>query len=97
MNLDSPQPPGDTFVRGRWIPQHRVDWARACDRIMLEHGRVIGSRVYPKRHLARWRAQSLIRLLVELRMHERWEVTEHVGRRDGGWTWSVEYVGRRGR
>jgi hypothetical protein len=83
-------------VRARWIPKHRVDWALACDRIMMEHGRVIGSRVYPDRHLARYRAQSLIRLMVELRLHERWELGEHVQRQNGGWVWSVEYVRRRG-
>jgi hypothetical protein len=80
MNLDSLQPPGDTYVRTHWISEHRVEWARECDRIMMEHGRVFGSRVYRKR-----------------RVHERWELAEHADLRDGGWTWSVEYMGRGGR
>ncbi len=61
---------------------------------MLEYGAVTGSTVYPKRHQARWRAQSLIRLMVELRMHERWELSEHTDQKQGGWVWTVEHVRR---
>jgi hypothetical protein len=50
----------------------------------MEYGSVNGARVYPKIHLARWRAQYLIKLLVELRMHERWQLVEHTDRIDGG-------------
>lgn len=91
---DPPTPPDAVYVRQRWIPRRRRDWAQASDRIMVEHGAVFGTSVYRERHHARWRAQSLIRLMVELRMHERWQLAEHTERRDGGWIWSVEYRGR---
>lgn len=61
---------------------------------MREYGAVNGSTVYPERHHARWRAQSLIKLMVSLDMYERWELREHTDHKDDGWTWSVEYVGR---
>jgi hypothetical protein len=57
-HTDPPRPPGDVYVHRRWIPPARVEWVQACDEIMLEHGAVTGSRTYPVRHLARWRAQS---------------------------------------
>jgi hypothetical protein len=63
---------------------------------MLEHGAVSGNRVYPTQKGARWRAQRLIRLLTELRLHERWELAEHTENRSDGWIWSVEYKGRDG-
>jgi hypothetical protein len=63
---------------------------------MREYGAVMGTRVYAKRHQARWRARYLIGLLVDLEMHPRWELREHTDRRDGGWAWTVEYVRRRG-
>jgi hypothetical protein len=58
---------------------------------MLEHGMVTGSTVYPQRHQARHRARKLIRLMVELRLHERWQLVEHTTARTGGWIWMVEY------
>lgn len=61
---------------------------------MREYGAVVGAVPYEKQHKARYRAQSLIRLLVELRMFERWELAEHVDRKDGGFVWTVEYVRR---
>ena len=94
VEADPPAAPDAILVRQRWIPRGRRDWALASDRIMMEHGAVFGTSVYSQRHHARWRAQSLIRLMVELRLHERWQLAEHVERRDGGWIWSVEYKGR---
>jgi hypothetical protein len=47
---------------------------------MLEHSSVQGARAYPDRNLAWYRARSLIRPLVELRVHERWQLAEHVSR-----------------
>lgn len=88
---ESPRAPDDTFVRQRWIPRRRRQWALDCDQILTEYGAVEGSIRYPKRHLARYRAQSLIRLMVELRLHERWELGEHTDEMpDGSWTWTVE-------
>lgn len=84
--------PDSVYVRSRFIPVHRADYARHAHGIMLEHGAVDGTRVYEKRHQARWAAQYLMRLLVELRLLHRWEMSEHVGRRRGGWVWTVEYI-----
>jgi hypothetical protein len=71
-----------------------VEWARECNEILSEHGAVTGSIRYPVRHKARWRAQALIRLLVELRMRERWEVAEHTEEvRPGEYAWTVELKG----
>lgn len=85
--------PDATYVRQRWIPRRKVEWVKDADRILLEHGAVVGSTVCIKRYQARWRAQYLMRLMVELRLHERWELSEHTEPRNGGWVWTVEYVG----
>jgi len=85
--------PDASYVRQRWIPAETVQWAQDADEILLEHGAVQGRTIYEHRHQARWRAQRLIRLLVELRMRQRWELKEHTERRHGGWTWTVEYLG----
>jgi len=87
------QAPDATFVHSRWIPRTTVEWVERADRIMMEYGLVLGSVVLDRRHRARWRAQRLIRLMVELRLHERWELAEHVERKHGGFIWSVEYRG----
>jgi hypothetical protein len=79
--------------RKRRIPQRRVDWAQECDRILMEYGSVHGSRAYPERHRARWKARYVIRLLVESGLRARSELREHTDRGDGGYTWAVEYVG----
>lgn len=63
---------------------------------MLEHGAVTGAIRYHKRYLARYRAQALIRLMVDLRLHERWELAEHSSEMpDGTFTWTVEHVRRK--
>lgn len=85
------QPPDATYVRARWVPAHVVDWVNDCDKIMREHGAVEGAQAYEKRYQARWRAQRLIRLMVQLDLHQRWQLFEHTSRKPAGWTWSVEY------
>jgi hypothetical protein len=85
--------PDATYTRQRWVQRRTVDWVHEADSIMLEHGAVVGTGVLEHRYQARWRAQRLIRLMVELRLHERWELKEHTERRPAGWGWSVEYVG----
>jgi hypothetical protein len=83
-------------VRQRWIRLSTVEWVNECDQIMLEFGYVIGTEVYEKRKTARNRAERLIRFMVELRLHERWELIEHTEKTKAGrWRWSVEYAGRR--
>ena len=86
------QPPDAVFVRQRFVPNHIVDWVKSCDSIMLEYGIVEGAIGYEQRHQARWRAQRLIRLMVELRIHQRWQLIEHTSRKPNGWIWSVEYL-----
>lgn len=86
-------PPDDVLVNRRWVPDATVQWAKEADEIMCEHGAVSGNRVYRARHQARWRAQRLIRLMVDLNLHERWELGEHTDSRHGGWIWTVEYRG----
>ena len=89
---ETPEAPDATFVHRRWIPHHRAEWARDCNRILLEHGAVTGSTIYRERHQARWGARYLIGLLVELDMHPRPALREHTDRKDGGWAWTIEYV-----
>lgn len=89
------EPPDAVYVRQRWIPLATVEWVKTCDRIMLDQGAVRGSTVYPLRHQARYRARKLIRLMVELRMHDGEQLVEHTDKRAGGWIWSVEYRGGR--
>lgn len=91
--LPVPAAPDAAYARQRFIQLRYIDWARECDHIMLEHGSVHGQDTYEQRHQARWRAQRLIRLMVELKMHARWELREHVERRGERWAWSVEYLG----
>lgn len=93
---DTPKPPGEAFIRHRWIKPDDIEWAQDSDKILLEHGAVKGSRVYSERHHARWRARKLIKLMVDLRIHERWQLKEHVNRESGGYVWHIEYLGRRG-
>lgn len=97
LNVASEQPdldpPDGAYVRQRWIKRELVDWANAADRILIEHGAVRGRQVYERRHVARWRAQKLINLMVALGIHERWQLAEHTEKRPGGWGWTVEYLG----
>lgn len=88
-------PPRDELVRRRWIPGRIVDWVRSADSIMVEHGSVHGRVVYEKRDAARWHARKLIGYMIDLGLHERWELREHVERKGGGFIWAVEYLGRK--
>jgi hypothetical protein len=89
------EPPDATLVNRRWVPNGTVEWAKQAAGIMHEHGAVSGNRLYPRRHQARWRAQRLMRLMVDLGLHERWELGEHTDEHNGdGWVWTVEYRGK---
>jgi hypothetical protein len=94
--LTQMSPPDAVYVRQRWIPQRIVDWVEDTDKILVEYGAVRGTVRYSKRS-ARWHAQKLIRYMVALDLHERWELGEHVERRGDGWLWFVEYRGTNGR
>ena len=88
------EPPDEVYVRQRYIRRERVEWVQQCDEIMVRHGIVVGSLTYGTRDQARHHARHLKRLMVELRLHEAWQLREHVERANGGWVWSVEYLGR---
>lgn len=94
-DLDGFQPPTDELVRRRWISGRTVEWVKQANLIMVEHGSVYGRTGYQTRDRARWRARYLIGLMVDLRLHERWELREHVESKQGGFVWAVEYLGRR--
>ena len=96
INPEPVEPPDAIYVRQRWIPKAKRDWVIDCDRIMLEYGSVQGQVVYNNRNTARWHAQALIRLMVELRLHGRDELREHTERSGNGYVWSIEYLGRNG-
>jgi hypothetical protein len=87
--------PDATFTRQRWLPVVTVEWATRADAILREHGAVGGVQTYASRSRARWRARKLIRCMVELRLHERWELLERTERRGNEWAWLVELTGSR--
>jgi hypothetical protein len=87
--------PPPRLVYRRHVAPDVLQWVEQANSIMVENGQVQGTTVYRARHQARWRAQRLINLMVDLEMHERWQLAEHTYPRDGGWVWSVEYKGRR--
>jgi hypothetical protein len=89
-------PPDAVLVHRRYVPMHLVDWAKDADRVMLEHGSVFGTVRYT-RDSARWHARKLAALMVDLDLHDRWELRWHTARREGGWIWSLEYLGKNGR
>jgi hypothetical protein len=90
--VEDTRPPDAVYVRQRWIPQHKIQWAKQCDRILLDYGGIVGKRTYPKQHLARYAARRLRELLINLEMHEPWQLKEHVNPGPDGWTWSLEYI-----
>ena len=93
--LDEVGPPKDTLVRRRWIKPQNVEWTEYCCKIAREYGWVESKRVYDTRVAARHHARKLIRWAGELELCERWELIEHVNRKDDGYIWAVEYVGGR--
>ncbi len=88
------EPPDDVYVKQRYIRRDLVQYVKECDEIMTTHGLVVGALTYPTKERARYPARNLKRLMVELRIHEAWQLREHVERAGGGWVWSVEYLGR---
>jgi hypothetical protein len=90
--VKDPEPP---YTQRRYLPIEIVDWVHECDRIMMRHGRVDGADAYEKRHAARNKAAKLIRFMVEMDLHERWQLVEHTDRKGDYFVWSVEYVGGR--
>ena len=90
------EPPGEYYVRQRWIRPEDVEWAQMCDRILMEHGAVRGQLAYNTKRKAQWRAHKLIWLLNDLHIRPRWQLREHVSHVKAGYIWTVEYVGRYG-
>jgi hypothetical protein len=89
-------PLDEGYRRYRWIKPLDAEWAQYCDRILREHGAVRGQLVYERHAQARWRARRLEKLWVDLGLHERWELREHIDKVRGGWIWTIEYLGRAG-
>lgn len=87
-----PKPPDATYVRQRWIPDKVMAWVRDCNTILLEYGRVDGGEAYRMRHTARYKARKLRDLMVDLRMHESWQLREHTWHTPDGWAWCLEYI-----
>jgi len=92
----SVEPLGESYRNYRWIKPLDVEWAQYCNRILIEHGALRSQYVYDSRYKARWRARYLMRLWGDLGIHARWELREHVDRFDGGFIWTIEYLGRAG-
>jgi hypothetical protein len=87
--------PDEIYVRPRAISRRWVEWTIECNQILDEHKEVQGSLFFDTRPSARWRAMHLIRLLVDLRLKHRWELSEHTWQRtDGKWGWSVRLIER---
>lgn len=92
--LEAPKEPDAIYVRQRFIPPHVVEWVRECDRIMTTYGHVEGQNAYTTRDRARYPPRKLRALMLELKMHEGWQLKEHVGKTPRGWVWSLEYIPR---
>jgi integrase/recombinase XerC/integrase/recombinase XerD len=85
--------PAPPTKRCRRVSPERLEWARYCDQVLVEHGAVRGSLAYPERYQARWKGRSLMSLLVQLGARDRSELRGHTDRVRGGWVWTVEYLG----
>jgi hypothetical protein len=91
FDLDAPD---GVLVRRRWVSADKVEWALRANDVLADWGAVTSPFVFDTKYKARWRARYLIRLLVELNLHETWELCEHTEKKNGGYQWTVEYVGR---
>lgn len=94
MSVDDPQPPDGVYVRQRYIRRELVEWAKDCDRIMMGHGVVVGTRTYSTYHRARYHVRELKRIMDQTDIHPKWQLREHVEKIGAGWVWSLEYIGR---
>ena len=88
------EPPDPAYARQRWIPQKTVAWVKQCNAVLVEHGVVVSVKRYRTRDQARGHVRALKRLMVELRLHQPWQLREHMEKVEGGWMWSLEYLGR---
>lgn len=87
----APRPPDAVYVRARWIKYEVQKWVEQCNKILLEYGRVDGSVPCRTRTQARYKARKLRGLMVDLRMHESWQLVEHTWHTPDGWMWCLEY------
>lgn len=92
--LEPTKEPDAIYVRQRFIPPHVVEWVKDCDKIMVAYGHVEGANVYPSRDRARYAVRKLREKMIELKIHEGWQLKAHVGKTARGWVWSLEYVPR---
>jgi hypothetical protein len=92
VEQDAPKPPDAVYVRQRWIPIRVRDWVMQCNAILLEYGAVHGRETYQRKTQARYKSRKLKKLMVELRLHEGWQLVEHTEKTADGWVWSLEYI-----
>lgn len=90
---DPVEAPERAYTLQRFMPATTVQWVQECDEIMMSKGLVRGKWIYEKRKTARNRAERLIKCMVDLNLHERWQLMQHVEQYQGGYKWSVEYRG----
>lgn len=88
--LDEPHP---GYVRQRFLPSVRVENAYEAHEILMRCGLVFGALNYRNQNAARWAMRRVLGDLVALRLHARDELQGHLEAREGGWIWSIEYLG----
>ena len=97
MTVEDREPavPEDALVRPRWVRAVDREWVEKCNAILMEHGIVSSRDAYARRTTAKRRVLRLRELMVDLKLHEAWELVSHTERRGAGYGWHLEYVGDR--
>ena len=90
------RPPDATYVKQRWIPLARIEYLKHCSSILVGHGSVVADESYRTRDAARGHVRRIRDDMVDLRLHESWQLRQHVEKINGSWIWSIEYLGRNG-
>lgn len=91
----APAAPDATLVKARWVRKPDREWAEACDALLMEFGVVSSAHEYERRTTAKRRVLRLRDLMVDLKLHEAWQLVTHTERKGAGWTWHLEYSGDR--
>lgn len=89
----TPTEPEPALIRARWVRGVDREWVEQCDRILMEHGVVSSHNAYERRTTAKRRVWRLRQLMIDLKLHEAWELVTHTERKGAGWGWHLEYVG----
>jgi hypothetical protein len=86
-------PLGESYRRHRWIRPSDIEWAERADRILMEHGAIRSVVAYGSWREARGRGLRLIALWSDLGLRPRSQLREDVVQVEGGFVWTIEYVG----